>query len=78
MQRNTSKHTLAAKFCLLVLAALLFLAGCGNGYNSPGSQPNGTPQATPTKGGYSIITLFDNEIELLLAPQRWGSFPQSR
>ena len=66
MQRNTSKHMLAAKFCLLVLGALLFLAGCGNGYNSPGS-----PQATPTKGGYSIITLFDNEIELLLAPQRW-------
>ena len=65
MQRNTSKHTLAAKFCLLVLGALLFLAGCGNGYNSPSS-----PQATPTKGGYSIISLLDHEIQVLLAPQR--------
>ena len=66
MPRNTSKHLLAAKFCLLVLGALLFLAACGNGgYNSPGS-----PQATPTKGGYSIISLLDNEIQVLLAPQR--------
>ncbi len=65
MQRNTSKHMLAAKFCLLVLGALLFLAACGNGYNNPGS-----PQATPTKGGYSIVSLLDHEIQVLLAPQR--------
>jgi len=70
MQRKTSKHMLAAKFCLLVLGALLFLAGCGNGYNNPGSSPSGTPQATPTKGGYSIIYLLDNEMQVLLAPQR--------
>jgi hypothetical protein len=58
MQRNT--HKLAAKFCLLMLGALLFLSGCGS-YSSPGSQPN----ATPTKGGYSIIYLFDKDIQLL-------------
>jgi hypothetical protein len=65
MQRIISKHTLAAKFCLLLLGASLFLAACGNGYNSPGS-----PQATPTKGGYSIISILDHEIQVLLAPQR--------
>ena len=63
MRRNTFKPTLAAKFCLLVLGALLFLAACGNGYNSPGS-----PQATPTNGGYSIISLLDHEMQVLLAP----------
>ena len=68
MQRNTSKLTLAAKFCLLILGALLFLAACDNGYNSPGSPPNGTPQATPTK--YSIIYLLDHEIQVLLTPHR--------
>ena len=63
MQKNTSKHILAAKFCLLVLGALLFLAACGNGYNSPGS-----PQATPTNGGYSTISLLDHEMQVFLAP----------
>ena len=66
MQRNTSKHMLAAKFCLLLLIALLFLSACSNGYNSPGS-----PQPTPTKGGYSIIYLLDHEMHVLLAPLRW-------
>ncbi len=70
MRRNTSKSTLAAKFCLLVLVALLFLAGCGNGSNSPSSPPNSTPQTTPTSGGYSIIYLLDREIQVFLAPQR--------
>jgi hypothetical protein len=50
MRRNTTKYILAVKFCLLVLGALLLLAACGNGYSSPGS-----PQATPTRGGYSVI-----------------------
>ena len=68
MQKNAFKPTLAAKFCLLVLVALLFLAACGNGYNSPGSPPYGTPQATPTK--YSIIYLLDHEIQVLLTPHR--------
>jgi hypothetical protein len=62
MQRSIFKRTLAATFCLLVLGTLLFLAGCGNGYNSPGS-----PQATPTKGGYSIIYLLDHEMQILQA-----------
>ncbi len=70
MQRNTFKSTLAAKFCLLVLGALLFLAGCGNGSSNPGSPPNSTPQATPTSGGYSIIYLLDREMQVFLAPQR--------
>ena len=65
MQRNNYKHILAAIFCLLVLSALLLLAACGNGYNSPGS-----PQASPTKGGYNIISLLDREMQVLLAPQR--------
>jgi hypothetical protein len=65
MQRNVSKHMLTAKFCLLMLGALLFLAAYGNGYNSPGS-----PQPAPTKGGYSIISLHDHELQVLLAPQR--------
>jgi hypothetical protein len=65
MQSNKSKHILAAKFCLLVLVAMLLLVACGNGYSSPGS-----PQATPTKSGYSIIYLLDHEMHVLLAPQR--------
>jgi hypothetical protein len=65
MQRITYKKILAATFCLLVLGALLFLAACGNGYNSPGS-----PQTTPTNGGYSIISLLDREMQVLLVPQR--------
>jgi len=65
MQRITLKLRLAATFCLLLLCLLLLLSACG-GYSSPGSQP----QATPTKGGYSIISLLDNEIEFFLAPQR--------
>lgn len=70
MQRNGFKPMLAAKFCLLMLVALLFLAACGNGYNSPGSPPNnGTPQATPTSGGYSLITILDHEMQVLLALQ---------
>jgi hypothetical protein len=70
MQRSISKHMLAATFCLLMLCALLFLAGCGNGYNSPGSPPYGTPQATPTKGGYSLISLLDQEMQVLLTSPR--------
>lgn len=69
MQRKTLRQMLSAKICLLMLGMLLFLAGCGN-YSSPGSQPSGTPQATPTKGGYSIIALFENEIQVFLNPQR--------
>jgi hypothetical protein len=69
MLRSISKHLLAATFCLLLLGTLLFLAGCGNGYNSPGSPPYSTPQATPTKGGYSLISLLDQEMQVLLTPQ---------
>jgi hypothetical protein len=54
MQRNISKQSLHARFCLLVLSITLFLAACGNGSGYP-STPSGTPQATPTKGGYSFI-----------------------
>jgi hypothetical protein len=61
------KRTLVAIFCLLVLGVLLLFVACGNGYNSPGSPPNDTPQTTPTKGGYSMIYLLDHEIQVLLA-----------
>ena len=69
MQRKTLTRRLAARFCLLMLSILLLLSGCGS-YSNPGSQPNGTPQATPTKGGYSIIYILDNELQLLLPSQR--------
>jgi len=70
MQRNTFKPWLAAAFCLLLLGVFLLLAACAS-YNSPGSPPNnGTPQATPTNGGYSIIYLVDKEMQALLAPYR--------
>jgi hypothetical protein len=65
MQRNTSIQALVAKLCLLMLSVLLLLSACGN-YSSPGSQPNSTPQ--PTKGGYSLISVLDQEIQLFLAP----------
>ncbi len=69
MQRKTLTRRLAARLCLLMLSILLLLSGCGS-YSNPGSQPNGTPQATPTKGGYSIIYILDNELQLLLPSQR--------
>ena len=66
MQRNTSIHAVMATLCLLMLSVLLLLSACGN-YSSPGSGPNSTPQ--PTKGGYSLITVLDQELQLFLAPQ---------
>jgi len=70
MKRNTFKPKLVAWLCLLLLGVLLLLAGCAN-YSNPGSPPNnGTPQATPTNGGYSIVYLVDKEMQALLAPYR--------
>jgi len=68
MPGNAFKPVLAALLCLLLLSALLLVAACGNDYQNPGSPHNGTPQATPTNGGYSIIYLIDNEMQGLLAP----------
>ncbi len=53
----------AALCCLLLLATLLLVTACGGGsYSSPG----GSPQATPTKGGgYSIVWLFDKELQVV-------------
>lgn len=72
MQRNTFFNALTAKFCLLMLGILLLVAACGND-SGPGSQPapGNTPQATPTQptnGGYSIITLIEQEMQFFLAP----------
>ncbi|HLG64522.1 MAG TPA: hypothetical protein VKY19_21470 [Ktedonosporobacter sp.] len=70
MQRNPFIHALSAKFCLLMLGILLLLAACGSS-SSPGSQPapGNTPQPTqPSNGGYSIITLIQQEMHLFLAP----------
>ena len=68
---NTVKHWIVAGFCLLLLSVVLLLAACGSYYHSPSSPPNnGTPQATPTNGGYSIIYLVDKEMQVLLAPYR--------
>jgi hypothetical protein len=68
MPGNTFKHGLAAKFCLLLLSAMLLLAACGNDYHSPGAPPNGTPQTTPASGGYNIVYLIDKEMQIFLAP----------
>ena len=57
MPRNRSKHMLAAKFCLLLLGALLLLAACGN-QQSPG--PNSTPS-----NGYSIIYILEHGMQLI-------------
>jgi len=70
MQRNRLSSMLAAAVCVLILSMLLLVSACG-GSSNPGSQPNGTPQATPTKGGYNIISLFEREIQFFLAPPRW-------
>lgn len=70
MKGKTFKPKLVAGLCLLLLGVLLLLTACSN-YNSPGSPPNnGTPQATPTNGGYSIIYLVDKEMQIWLAPFR--------
>jgi hypothetical protein len=69
MQKNTYAHPLAAKWCLLMLSIPLLFSACGNA-SSPGSQPNSPSQATPTKGGYSLISVLDQEIQFFLAPQR--------
>ncbi len=60
MRKNTFKAMLTAGFCLLLLVVLLLLAACG-GY-SPGSPNNGTPQATPTGGGYSMVYHIDRDM----------------
>ena len=67
MWKNTLKPWLATGLCLLLLGVLLLLAACSNNYQSPGSQPNGTPQATPTNGGYSMIYPIDREMGVVLA-----------
>ena len=58
MRRNTMKHLLAAKFCLLLLGALLLLAACGGDYKSPG--PNSTPS-----NGYNIIYILDHGMQMV-------------
>lgn len=55
----------ATFWCVLLLGALLLLAGCGD-YKSPNS-PN-APQSTPTQGGYSLIVPLDREIVFSLTP----------
>jgi hypothetical protein len=66
MRRYPFTRVLAAKWCLLMLSILLLLSACG-GSSNPGSQPNGTPQPT-NGGGYSLISLFNQEINFFLAP----------
>ena len=67
--KNSFKASLVTGLCLLLLGVLLLVSACSNNYQTPGS-PNGTPQTTPTNGGYSIIYLIDKEMHVLLAPYR--------
>lgn len=67
--KNTFKPWLAAGFCLLLLGVLLLVAACSNNYQNPGPN-NGTPQTTPTGGGYSMIHHVDKEMSVLLIPYR--------
>ena len=70
-RKNALKPWLAAGFCLLLLGVLLLVTACSNNYQSPGSQPNnGTPQAAPTIGGYSVVYHIDKEMLVLLVPYR--------
>lgn len=55
----------AMLWCVLLLGALLLVAGCGD--NKSPNSPN-APQSTPTQGGYSLILPLDKEIAFLLAP----------
>ena len=59
MWRTMFTRTQAALCCLLLIVTLLLVTACGGSYSSPG----GSPQATPTKGGYSIVWLFDKEMQ---------------
>ena len=59
MRRSISKQMLAAKFCLLLLGALLLLAACGD------YQQNPSPNSTPSNG-YSIIYVLDHGMQMLL------------
>lgn len=64
-RKNGLKPWLMAGFCLLLLGVLLLVAACSNNYQNPGS-----PQATPTGGGYSLIYHLDKETQALLVPYR--------
>ena len=69
VRKNGLKAWLVASFCLLLLGVLLLLAACSNNYQNPGPS-NGTPQATPTGGGYSMIHHVDNQMLVSLVPYR--------
>jgi hypothetical protein len=59
MWKTMVTHLRAVLCCLFLLATLLLATtacGIGNYFS-----PNGSPQATPTKGRYSIVWLFDKE-----------------
>ena len=52
--KHAIRNAMGILTCLIVLAALLVLAGCGdNSPSKPGNQPN---------NGYSIISLFEQEV----------------
>jgi hypothetical protein len=55
MQRNTANRSLATKCWTLVISIMLFLTACGGGGSSPSPGYPSTPQATPTKSGYSLL-----------------------
>jgi hypothetical protein len=71
MKHITLKQSLAGAYCTLLLAILLLVAACG-GSSSPGGSP---ANPTPTKGGYTLVTLlerdlqvFDHTIQSILTP----------
>ena len=56
---KNSRRAIGVLTCLIVLAAMLVLAGCG------GSSPNKPGNQQPSNG-YSIISLFQQEVGNLL------------
>ncbi|MBE3561841.1 MAG: hypothetical protein IMW89_21860 [Ktedonobacteraceae bacterium] len=50
--------------CVLLLGSMLLLAACGGNTPSPESQPGGSP----SQPGYSLISLFEQEIQGWLLP----------
>jgi hypothetical protein len=67
MCKATLKRMLAtAVLCLVIFSSMVFLAACGDA-STPNSSPD-KPGGGTTPPGYSIITIFYDEVQNLLTP----------